>query len=734
MDRPFEVLKTFANRMARIALSESAVQMVRLLRLSGFLKDANQFSDNTPAGNLITDGSGPAIEWAMRWNPEHIGIWERKVENGKPCFVRTRETMKEWHLWANVGRLEAKGSKKRVLLFGESVARGYLYDPEFNNALALQRILDTQVGENEIEVIDLARTNLSYEIREVALAALQLEPDIAIVFAGNNWNVSEPRPSEIARMSEALSQEGIAGVKRISEEQIARKGRIVINDISSAYEAAGVPVIWMVPEYDLAHWRDPFTNAPYLTEGANKEWIRLFDEAQQAFREGDVAKARAGALKMVEIDEGITVAGLYLLAECSHQLNDVEAERKYLELARDAACWDSTRTYMPRCYSITQEVLCTEVRKYQQNELIDVRELFKEYLQGGLPGRRLFLDYCHLTSEGIQITMAAAASTVLRALKGVDKPWFTLTSDHLAPSRETEAEASFLAAIHGGHWWQSYDIARYYCSRALKLSPHAADLMVNYIELQTRSSVPMRMSASEEEILRVGSPLIHRYILSTNQKRLDKVLLDGIVDALAEVGIDGRQRLDQLRREEHSVTRRPIDLLDYYYSSSGNSSPQEVAWLLWTHYKGYLSYEGEYHRAMWRESTFTFVGEAFSPVRLSLTCRLPRSGSGEGVISVALNGERQVEMVIGREWSSWEIDLPGEAVRDGLNEVTVHWPIPDFSSREELEKAIVNLCDGKFLDFYPIFGEIHSFVAANRQSVLTDVPALNAELAAVELV
>ncbi|HEX5875183.1 MAG TPA: hypothetical protein VFY60_11085, partial [Pyrinomonadaceae bacterium] len=566
MDRPPELLKTFANRMARVGLSEDAVQMVRLLRLSGFIEDANQYSDSTPAGNLISDVSGPVAEWALRWNPAHIGIWEPRVENGETCFVRNKQTMKEWHLWANVGRIEAKGAKKRVLLLGESVARGYLYDPVFNPALVLQRILDAEFRNDEIEVIDLARTNLSYEIRDVAVAALQLEPDIAIVFAGNNWGVTEPRPSEIAGMTEALSKEGIPGLKRISEAQIARKGRLVVNDISSAYEARGVPVIWMVPEYDLANWRDPFTNAPYLAAGANNEWITLLDEAQQALREGEVAKARERALRMLEIDKGVTVAGLYLLADCSHQLNDVESERKYLELARDAACWDSTRTCMPRCYATTQEAIRTDVRKYKGNELIDVRELFKEYLHGELPGCRLFLDYCHLTSEGIQITMAAAASAVLRALKGVEKHWFTLTGDHLAPSRETEAEALFLAAIHSGHWWQSYDIARYYCARAISLSRHAADLMLNYIELQTHSSVPMRMSASERQIFKVGSPLIHRYLLSTNLKRLDKGLLDGIVDALAEHGIDGREPLERLRREQHSVRKRPINLLDYYYS------------------------------------------------------------------------------------------------------------------------------------------------------------------------
>ena len=732
MDRPPEVLKSFANRMAHVALSDNVVQMLRLMRLSGFLKGSNQHSDQTAAGDLITDVFGGSLDKPLQWNPGNVGIWERKIENGKVSFVRSRDTMKEWHLWANVGRIEAKGTKTRVLLLGESVARGYLYDPEYNPASVLQTILDSQFG-SEIEVIDLARTSLHFEIREVALGALQLEPDMAIIFAGNNWSVAEPQPSEIAEIDAAMSKEGIAGIKRIMEEQIARKGRRVINEIASAYENQDVPLIWMIPEYDLVDWRDPFTNAPYLADDANQEWLMLLEQAQQGLRDGDIRSAKERALRMVEIDHGVTVAGLYILADCSHQLNDIEGERKYLELARDATIWDSTRTGMPRCYSITQEVLRTEARKHK-NQLIDVPDLFKEHLQGALPGRRLFLDYCHMSSEGIQVAMAAAASEVLRTLKQVETPWYRLTGDHLAPLREVEAEASFLAAIHHGHWWQSYEIVHYYCSRALSMSSHVADLMLDYVELQTRYSVPMHMSESEDRLLTLGSPLIRRYFLGTNSKRLDKVLLNAIVDALFEAGIDSRQRLDHLRREEHSVTHAETNLLDYYYASSGNQSPQEVAWMVWTQqYKGYLSYEGEYHRALWPESTFVFVGEAACPVRLSLTCRLPRSGRDDGVISIALNGKPQVEMLIGKEWSSWDIEFPGEIVRDGLNEVSVNWPMPQFSSREELEKATVNLCTGRFPDFYPIFGEIHSFIASNAQPVLSTVPVMQHEHAAVEL-
>jgi len=99
--------------------------------------------------------------------------------------------------------------KRRVLLIGESVARGYLYDPEFTPALALEKIVEPHFGDDGIEVIDLARTNLGYKVRELAIAALPLEPDMAIIFAGNNWNTSSPGLPRLRKIDEALSKKGL---------------------------------------------------------------------------------------------------------------------------------------------------------------------------------------------------------------------------------------------------------------------------------------------------------------------------------------------------------------------------------------------------------------------------------------------------------------------------------------------------------------------------------------------
>ena len=331
-----ESLKSFANRIAQAAVPANAIQMVRLLRVSGFFGNPASEALAVPAGS-----SG-----------QNVGIWEPKVANGKVSFVRRMEAMAEWTYWADVGRIEPKGEKLRVLLIGESVARGYLYDPVFNPAIALQMILEAQFGEGKVEVIDLARTNLGFQITEVALNALQMEPDMAIVWAGNNWCVSEPSPSEIAEFDEAVAKQGIVASKEVIDNQLVRTAKRIVNQICTAYANKGVPVAWMIPEFNLRDWQDPLTSAPYLSVDLNNQWFELHDEAQSALHDQDVAKAASLAQQMIEIDRGLCVAGYYILAECSRKANDVESERKYLTLARDATSWDLSKTIVPRPYSV----------------------------------------------------------------------------------------------------------------------------------------------------------------------------------------------------------------------------------------------------------------------------------------------------------------------------------------------------------------------------------------------
>ena len=151
----------------------------------------------------------------------------------------------------------------------------------------------------------------------------------------------------------------------------------------------------------------------------------------------------------------------------------------------------------------------------------------------------------------------------------------------------------------------------------------------------------------------------------------------------------------------------------------------------WPHLR--VNSDPHYFRAYWPESKFVFVGEAGLAVNLSLTCRLSKLSLDEGKIWIACNGEPQVEIVIGKQWAAWEITIAGDVVRDGINEIEVHWPLPNFRTDEALSEVLPRLCQKKYPEYYPIFGEIHSFIAADAAKVSTNLPTVQVESSLAEV-
>jgi hypothetical protein len=695
MKTPPESLKALCDRIASAAVSPGGAELARLLRLAGLLGEPFP-----PAREAVKPAPASA---------DRVGIWERDSRNGETAFVRRRDRVQEWNYWASLGRIEAKGAKRRVVLIGESAARGYLYDPLFTPAAVLQAILERQPQlrtSGGVEVIDLARTDLGFEVADLAASALLLEPDAVVIFSGNNWNVSG-----------AGMAEGIAGLKRCAEEQLAARVRGLVREVSSLYRDKGIPLVWLVPEFNLGDWRDPFTNAPHLPGNGNRDWLESWQAARQAFDGGDLQQAMEQARKMVEIDQGVCVAGLYLLAECSLRAGDEEAARRFLERARDAVIWDSSRNIAPRCYGVAQDALRGEAAA-QGSLLVDLPQVFREHLGKAIPDRRLFLDYCHLTAAGIQVAMAAAASPVLRALLGEAAPWRDLVDESLAPSGEVEAHAAFLAAVHNAHWWQSGEVVRHACSVAARASPAIVPVMERFIEIQTRRT-PMLMSQAAEEIAALAERQLQYYLLRYNYQQLDRVLIDAITGALLEIGVDPRERLAELRREEHGLSSRnggTADLLDYY-SCSAALQPQEAMWVL-PREVAVREKRSDFYKAYWIESRFLFIAEAGRPVRLSLTCRLPGgtpSRASRGDLLLTLNGRPQAQIAIGSAWETWDVEVPGEAVAEGVNEIAVRWPLPEFPGEPALRSVPGDLSgaagDRSLPELFPCFGEIHAFTA-----------------------
>src|SRR6185369_10763239 len=110
--------KDTAGRLAQLFGSEEGERILRLItQLSPTQNDSVADEPAEPAGKI------------------RVGTWEAVEDAHGRSFVRV-ETGDPLHLWANVEKIPPKGSRLRIVLLGESVARGYLYDPYFNPVLA----------------------------------------------------------------------------------------------------------------------------------------------------------------------------------------------------------------------------------------------------------------------------------------------------------------------------------------------------------------------------------------------------------------------------------------------------------------------------------------------------------------------------------------------------------------------------------------------------------------------
>jgi hypothetical protein len=693
MDRQHDllVLKAFATRAAEFSTSPQETQVICNLHLTGILKEQPYVGiSRVEVGNE---------------NTLQVGIWKKKSGTKDAPFVRRTDC--DWFDWANKETIEPKRAKRRVVLVGESVARGYLYDPEFTPASALEGMLRSHLGTAEIDVVDLARSSLTMQpLKTLIGQSLALLPDVIVIFAGNNWHF-HLNDSHIPYVDSLLRKDGVPGMKSFIDGCAERAVTQLITETNTLLQGPKITVIWVVPEFNLDDWKDPVSNAPLLSGQYNKQWRDLDGRASRAFGESDFILAEKFAREMVELDGGTNAVPLRVLAECCRLNADLQGTRRYLEMCRDAEGWDPSFMYSPRTSSSIQKAL-RGAASVAKNVVVDLPDLFDRFLNGGLPNRRLFLDYCHLTAEGINVAMAAVASKVLMALAGRAVPIEDLQSKSFSPSREVEGKASFLAAVHNAHYYQSYDLAHYWCARALEFWPESAEVMARFVDFQTRGVFTLACkSAIELSGARELDTL--RYLMRGGRKRVDIVLSDAIIKCLSTIGTDIRNDVSMLRSKEHSIKSGPKELTDFYYSSA-MLGPLERIWTS----KSFSTNRGShciYASAFWETSKFIFFSEKEQPVGLRLTFRVPDlSGSGE-MLAIKVNGHLVAQAPAGESWQTLEMFVLGDNVVDGKNEIVITWPNQDERSQVTLDRAADALLARRLPRFYRVFGEIHSLLA-----------------------
>jgi hypothetical protein len=603
----------------------------------------------------------------------------------------------------------------RVCFFGESVAAGYLYAPHLTPARVLEQHLQGIGGAENFEVIDLARTNETLPgLAATVRSALQIQPDMLVLFVGNNWNLLETPevspyvPSVRARQRYALAlrDSGLAGPVRLAAEELRRSAETTFGFIAEIAGVIGIPVIVVIPEVNLADWetRQP---VPWLPGDGTARWHALHDRAQSLLAAGSFLDAASMAREMLEVDGGTCSTSWRLLARAQEGLGDLESARRSCLAEIDASAY-ATLGFLsaPQATTAARDLL-REMSRRHGFFPIDLRDLFAAHTGSLLPGRRLFLDYCHLTAEGIHLAMTAVAAEALN-LSGMleqDLSWRDLLARLPAPDvpSEVEATARLGAAIHTAHRLLPVGpkgpILEHCLKAALDASPGIEE---TFRDLLAVRAAPCPAVLTVEQQKNLASPYHLTLQHGWRWDSLDADLLEAITAVLERRGLPAREDLTRQLLRHHAIRGEGTDL----------AHPPFLHWEpLERFYPEVMDFEDLAQRATYRSpwpvSSFCLIWDGEQDLELGLTARLAQRGQ----VILAIGGEEIGRAEIGETWTRATLRIDRDVLRRGLNRLTLRWPAPPSAGEAALQAAIGKLELGLVADLHPVFGEVFALVA-----------------------
>lgn len=634
---------------------------------------------------------------------ERVGIWKLEVINGQEYYVRDPKFDSEFALWARVPRIPPKSNKRRICFLGESVARGFLFSPRWTPAKVLEQILNLNPDIPGSEVIDLSRTNSTMrELMQIVTSCVALHPDAVVIFAGNNWSLDiEITDSDLRKMMEVIENTSrFRDLKRLLEEKYIRLVSDFIKYIGDLSAAHGIPFTFIIPEFNLLDWHSNEREKRLLfPRDESGQWYGLLREAQEAADQGHLEQMESLHGQMIALNEANPYS-YELLAQCKLKYNRLADAVKYFRLAHDTTIF---RMYhIPGILSITQQTLLQDCQRYVI-AVVDLPGIFNRYEEDLEPGRRLFLDYCHLTAEGIRIAMTHTARCLLSQLTGREVPLDETRIREITPDAREEGIAHLFAAVHNAHWGQSSDIVYYHCVKALELSREIGDYMSNYASMAVRHT-PWVISVEFEKF--ADAMFANSYSLNQpeGQEVLDTLLVDALIRVLKTIDIDIKDKIDRLRIREHGFINGEINLLESYYH---RTCAQEL-----------IMKSTYYHQAFDIESRFFLVTAKVPQILLDITCRTPVTPStGQGqLIKIIINETLVSTLPAGKEWNRHSVKVPAGVLIDGINQIIIQWPM--FDGQPEIERRQYESLG----DFFRrrsmlVFGEIHMFRALKEKPV-----------------
>ena len=213
--------------------------------------------------------------------------------------------------------------------------------------------------------------------------------------------------------------------------------------------------------------------------------------------------------------------------------------------------------------------------------------------------------------------------------------------------------------------------------------------------MMTRSA-PNNLTKSLEMILGADINADYHGRLYLHPKIMVGILVDAAVDSLKMQGKDLTKFIHQLRIKEHGIQGKNIDLLNLSY-----------------HATSLYEFEGirpAFYQATDTASEFYIYANKGESIDLSISFRVPSSHQPTGKVEFYFNDSQIATLDAQPNWVNHKLAIPGKYCKKGINELIIHWPIPETVDRPTNmqigdSKAIIN-------QMYYVFGQISHFKAA----------------------
>lgn len=379
----------------------------------------------------------------------------------------------------------------RVFVIGESAAMGeHLSDFSFSRML--EELLGARYPGLRVEVINTGITAInSWVFRSFAVEVLRYEPDLLVVYAGNNEIIGpygpgttftavrgrawitlrlmaarlrltqvlngatrrlatlgrrDAHPPAWAGMEMLLSHPLPAGDPRVA----AATGNFEANlrGMVEAAQARAVPVILCTLPVNLKDCA-PFQSSlsPTLSSGQTEDWNRRYARGLECLERKQTAEARAAFEQAARID-ATHAELLFRLAGCHAAAGEGDQAKRFFRAARDH---DTLR------FRITSDLNAAVVRCAAQGTrglvgLADIEAAFAAAAPGGVTGSDLIYDHVHLTTAGHYRAALALLNTL------AERHWVEARLPGVRDSGLTLAEPDCLRRLAYTPWDERFNL------------------------------------------------------------------------------------------------------------------------------------------------------------------------------------------------------------------------------------------------------------------------------------